>query len=51
MVTFCEQLKALHGDSERLKLLRKLSEANQLNRFLKRQVRLLDVVVALFSLR
>lgn len=32
------QLKALLADSERSKLLRRLSEANQYNRFLKRQV-------------
>uniref|UniRef100_A0A453N7Z5 Uncharacterized protein n=1 Tax=Aegilops tauschii subsp. strangulata TaxID=200361 RepID=A0A453N7Z5_AEGTS len=35
------QLKSLLADKERSKLLRKLSEANQLNRFLKRQVLLL----------
>ncbi|CAA0841078.1 5-AMP-activated protein kinase-related [Striga hermonthica] len=33
-----EELKALLADSERSKLVRKLSEANQQNRFLKRQV-------------
>jgi hypothetical protein len=32
------QLKSLLADKERSKLLRKLSEANQHNRFLKRQV-------------
>ena len=32
------QLKSLLADSERSKLLRRLSEANQYNRFLKRQV-------------
>uniref|UniRef100_A0A8R7QKP4 Uncharacterized protein n=1 Tax=Triticum urartu TaxID=4572 RepID=A0A8R7QKP4_TRIUA len=35
------ELKSLLADKERSKLLRKLSEANQLNRFLKRQVLLL----------
>ncbi|XP_052626591.1 protein PTST, chloroplastic isoform X2 [Lactuca sativa] len=33
-----DQLKALLADAERAKLLRKLSEANQHNRYLKRQV-------------
>ena len=32
------QVKALLADSERSELLRRLSEANQYNRFLKRQV-------------
>lgn len=36
------QLNALLADSERSKLIKKLSEANQQNRFLKRQVRLLN---------
>jgi hypothetical protein len=34
-------LKSLLADSEQTKLLRRLSEANQYNRLLKRQVRLL----------
>lgn len=38
---FGMQLKSLLADSERSKLLKKLSEANQYNRFLKRQVLLL----------
>ncbi|AQK68264.1 5'-AMP-activated protein kinase-related [Zea mays] len=33
-----DELKALLADSERSRLLRRLSEANQYNRFLKRQV-------------
>lgn len=33
-----QQLKSLLADSERVKLTKKLSEANQQNRFLKRQV-------------
>lgn len=33
-----KQLKSLNADSERSKLMKKLSEANQQNRFLKRQV-------------
>ncbi|KAF8378614.1 hypothetical protein HHK36_029962 [Tetracentron sinense] len=38
----CNELKSLLADSERTKLIRKLSEANQHNRFLKRQLQIKD---------
>ncbi|KAJ3683499.1 hypothetical protein LUZ60_013726 [Juncus effusus] len=44
-----EELKALMVDSERTKLTRKLSEANQYNRFLKRQVQTKDDALANFK--
>ncbi|CAI9766899.1 unnamed protein product [Fraxinus pennsylvanica] len=37
-----EELKALLADSERSKLIKKLSEANQQNRFLKRQLQTME---------
>ncbi|KQJ93207.1 hypothetical protein BRADI_3g03160v3 [Brachypodium distachyon] len=43
-----DKLKSLLADSERSKLLRKLSEANQYNRFLKRQSQIKDDAVVKF---
>ncbi|KAK3152100.1 hypothetical protein QOZ80_2BG0154410 [Eleusine coracana subsp. coracana] len=43
------ELKALLADSERTKLLRRLSEANQYNRFLKRQLQIKDDAVVKFK--
>uniref|UniRef100_M8BUY8 Uncharacterized protein n=1 Tax=Aegilops tauschii TaxID=37682 RepID=M8BUY8_AEGTA len=43
-----DQLKSLLADKERSKLLRKLSEANQLNRFLKRQSQIKDDAIVKF---
>ncbi|KAJ1277816.1 hypothetical protein BS78_04G032000 [Paspalum vaginatum] len=42
-------LKSLLADSERSKLLRRLSEANQYNRFLKRQLQIKDDAVVKFK--
>ncbi|XP_066320886.1 protein PTST, chloroplastic-like [Miscanthus floridulus] len=44
-----DELKALLADSERSKLLRRLSEANQYNRFLKRQLQIKDDAVVKFK--
>ncbi|RCV05579.1 hypothetical protein SETIT_1G094500v2 [Setaria italica] len=44
-----DELKSLLADSERSKLLRRLSEANQYNRFLKRQLQLKDDAVVKFK--
>jgi len=44
-----DELKSLLADSERSKLLRRLSEANQYNRFLKRQLQLKDDAVIKFK--
>ncbi|CAA0841086.1 5-AMP-activated protein kinase-related [Striga hermonthica] len=44
-----EELKALLADSERSKLVRKLSEANQQNRFLKRQLRVKEDALVNFK--
>ncbi|KAG8069695.1 hypothetical protein GUJ93_ZPchr0006g43880 [Zizania palustris] len=44
-----DELKSLLADSERSKLLRKLSEANQYNRFLKRQLLIKDDAVVKFK--
>ncbi|CAN6237065.1 unnamed protein product [Urochloa humidicola] len=44
-----DELKSLLADSERSKLLRRLSEANQYNRFLKRQLQLKDDTVVKFK--
>ncbi|KAF8685957.1 hypothetical protein HU200_043882 [Digitaria exilis] len=44
-----EHLKSLLADSERSKLLKRLSEANQYNRFLKRQLQLKDDAVVKFK--
>ncbi|KAJ1277807.1 hypothetical protein BS78_04G031100 [Paspalum vaginatum] len=43
------ELKSLLADSERSKLLRRLSEANQYNRFLKRQLQIKDDAVVKFK--
>ncbi|CAM0947130.1 unnamed protein product [Alopecurus aequalis] len=43
-----DELKSLLADTERSKLLRKLSEANQQNRFLKRQSQIKDDAVVKF---
>ncbi|KAI8534567.1 hypothetical protein RHMOL_Rhmol10G0100300 [Rhododendron molle] len=43
------QLKALLADSERAKLIKKLSEANQQNRFLKRQLNIKEGALANFK--
>jgi len=43
-----DELKSLLADTERSKLLRKLSEANQHNRFLKRQAQIKDDAVVKF---
>ncbi|WVZ77964.1 hypothetical protein U9M48_025751 [Paspalum notatum var. saurae] len=43
------ELKSLLADSERNKLLRRLSEANQYNRFLKRQLQIKDDAVVKFK--
>ncbi|KAM0933114.1 putative AMP-activated kinase, glycogen-binding protein [Dioscorea sansibarensis] len=40
-----DELKLLLADSERAKLIRKLSEANQYNRFLKRQLQINDTAL------
>ncbi|GER28851.1 5'-AMP-activated protein kinase-related [Striga asiatica] len=44
-----EELKALLADSERSKLIRKLSEANQQNRFLKRQLQVKEDALVNFK--
>ena len=44
-----DELKSLLADSERSKLLKKLSEANQYNRFLKRQLQMKDNDVVKFK--
>ncbi|XP_006646855.1 protein PTST, chloroplastic-like [Oryza brachyantha] len=44
-----DELKTLLADSERSKLLKKLSEANQYNRFLKRQLQMKDDDVVKFK--
>ncbi|XP_062218148.1 protein PTST, chloroplastic-like isoform X2 [Phragmites australis] len=44
-----DELKSLLADSERSKLLRRLSEANQYNRFLKRQLQLKDDAAVKFK--
>ncbi|KAL6888630.1 hypothetical protein ACP4OV_009656 [Aristida adscensionis] len=44
-----DELKSLLADSERSKLLRRLSEANQYNRFLKRQLQIKDDAVVKFK--
>ncbi|TVU33505.1 hypothetical protein EJB05_25328 [Eragrostis curvula] len=44
-----DELKSLLADSERSKLLRRLSEANQYNRFLKRQLQIKDDAVVTFK--
>ncbi|KAL5664437.1 hypothetical protein ACJX0J_024545, partial [Zea mays] len=44
-----DELKALLADSERSRLLRRLSEANQYNRFLKRQLQIKDDAVVKFK--
>ncbi|CAL4971541.1 unnamed protein product [Urochloa decumbens] len=44
-----DELKSLLADSERSKLLKRLSEANQYNRFLKRQLQLKDDAVVKFK--
>ncbi|KAL3813327.1 hypothetical protein ACJIZ3_014595 [Penstemon smallii] len=44
-----EELKALRADSERSKLIKKLSEANQQNRFLKRQLQLKEDALVNFK--
>lgn len=44
-----DELKSLLADSERSKLLRRLSEANQYNRFLKRQLQIKDDAVVKFN--
>ncbi|KAJ3709228.1 hypothetical protein LUZ61_012933 [Rhynchospora tenuis] len=44
-----DELKALLADSERLKLTKKLSEANQYNRFLKRQLQTKDDALVEFK--
>ncbi|CAN6242983.1 unnamed protein product [Urochloa humidicola] len=44
-----DELKSLLADSERRKLLKRLSEANQYNRFLKRQLQLKDDAVVKFK--
>uniref|UniRef100_A0A0D9VBZ2 AMP-activated protein kinase glycogen-binding domain-containing protein n=1 Tax=Leersia perrieri TaxID=77586 RepID=A0A0D9VBZ2_9ORYZ len=44
-----DELKTLLADSERSKLLKKLSEANQYNRFLKRQLQMKDDAVLEFK--
>nr|CAD1822707.1 unnamed protein product [Ananas comosus var. bracteatus] len=41
-----DEMKSLLADAERSKLLRKLSEANQYSRFLKRQLQVTDNVLA-----
>lgn len=44
-----DELKSLLADSERSKILKKLSEANQYNRFLKRQLQIKDHTVVKFK--
>ncbi|KAG5528124.1 hypothetical protein RHGRI_028905 [Rhododendron griersonianum] len=44
-----DELKALLADSERAKLIKKLSEANQQNRFLKRQLNIKEGALANFK--
>ncbi|XP_072965467.1 protein PTST, chloroplastic [Typha angustifolia] len=44
-----DELKSLLADSERSKLIRKLSEANSYNRFLKRQLQIKDDTLAKFK--
>ncbi|KAL6629798.1 hypothetical protein ACP70R_029563 [Stipagrostis hirtigluma subsp. patula] len=44
-----DELKSLLADSERSKILRRLSEANQYNRFLKRQLQIKDDAIVKFK--
>ncbi|KAL0461929.1 UNVERIFIED_CONTAM: protein PTST, chloroplastic [Sesamum latifolium] len=46
---FCNPLKALLADSQRSKLIKKLSEANQQNRLLKRQLQVKDDALVSFK--